>query len=1112
MKFNDSRPGQPYPGIKTFSPNPHGRLRARDTALIIIMLSGLIGCVIPAKAQMPDPLRIECPGDVVVWTCGTDPVPVDYPDPVVRPGDCRTGPVVTCDPPSGSLFPPGRTTVTCTASNDCDERESCTFTVTVNRDITPPRIRCPGDLVVQAADENGAVVNYPLPSAIDDQDRNPIVTCTPPPGSLFPIGRTTVNCVAVDACTNRSTCTFSITVVREEDRPVIAVDESDDELILNWDALLGVLEFARDPAGPWHVVPGALPPYHTFPVPGARFFRLSGGGTSDPHAGAVGAGFIARAEANLGTWAFLPQSDWMFTKGQGWTHIRSGVRPSEPFFRSMSGHFLAGADRTPIAVYFTAEAYVDTVDKRMFVRALVNGEPLTPDDVVLTFGTSPENRESRGFVFTGTADRGLNTVEMQWLVDREATAYMRNAAFMVRKGTGLPDDRSFQVVSAPSGPSVSSNSDSWMDVPDLDGVVEIKQGDSLAITVSAESFTVGGGTMMLRALVDGQPANPPEVVFAKGSRPQSRLFNFGLSSPDPGLPHVRIQWQAKVAVGDVLMGDRSLVLSATPKSSSSLAQVMIIPASSPTETSSTSFTPIPGLSVSGPLPRNGELAVVLSGSTSVADNDRLRVRLTIDGNVVPGSDVQLDESDMHPGAHSFVFSAKHLYPEGPPPSSTIRAEWRVQNGQTASMAGRTMMVLVKPPTVPDLAEPPPMGSNNYGIESQIGTRRLLVICWDPARPGHPAPALNAVQQAVFGASSSVRHYFSVVSGGKYTVNSALGGNTILGWYNAAGSWDNYFDGPAGCGVDSVNVNLRRREMLLRAAQDIDFASFDANGDGLLDPRSELAVLLVIPHASPPLGRFRQVFDADCNPLVVDGVIIPFVAEWLTDAAGDEFRVAAHELSHLMLWLDDQYINTIPQPNTEAGRLSLMGNFFPNHLPHLDPLSKLALGWVTPAIVNGEGNFELQDVKVGRELIILPRLPGGAKDEYYILENRQSTASNVLYDKGLFDSGIAVWHVIEDAVDNGIPPVCMENWSPGNGNARRGLRLLRHSVGYFVDSTSLWSAENYNLLDSGLVCPSDAPTPAARRNALIWADGTPSGFQILNWSASGPAMTFQIIGP
>jgi len=45
--------------------------------------------------------------------------------------NCDLTPSIVCAPPSGSLFPIGTTTVTCTATDDCGNTDSCTFDIEV---------------------------------------------------------------------------------------------------------------------------------------------------------------------------------------------------------------------------------------------------------------------------------------------------------------------------------------------------------------------------------------------------------------------------------------------------------------------------------------------------------------------------------------------------------------------------------------------------------------------------------------------------------------------------------------------------------------------------------------------------------------------------------------------------------------------------------------------------------------------------------------------------------------------------------------------------------------------------------------------------------------------
>lgn len=110
---------------------------------------------------------------------------------------------VTCSPASGSTFPLGTTTVICSATDSRGNKATGTFRVLV-QDTTPPTLTQPAEVEVQASTPSGAVVNYPLPQGKDAVDPAPVVTCTPPPGTLFAVGETKVSCTARDASGNAS--------------------------------------------------------------------------------------------------------------------------------------------------------------------------------------------------------------------------------------------------------------------------------------------------------------------------------------------------------------------------------------------------------------------------------------------------------------------------------------------------------------------------------------------------------------------------------------------------------------------------------------------------------------------------------------------------------------------------------------------------------------------------------------------------------------------------------------------------------------------------------------------------------------------------------------------
>jgi hypothetical protein len=153
---------------------------------------------------------ITCPANITqpndTDQCGAV---VTYPPPTAV--SCGT---VTCSPGSGSFFPVGTTTVTCTTQ----QPQSCNFTVTVN-DTQKPTITCPGDINAAApascpiATGSGPVNftvtasdNCPGVTIVCKDQNNQVVTS----GQPFPVGTTSVTCTATDASGNTASCSFNV--------------------------------------------------------------------------------------------------------------------------------------------------------------------------------------------------------------------------------------------------------------------------------------------------------------------------------------------------------------------------------------------------------------------------------------------------------------------------------------------------------------------------------------------------------------------------------------------------------------------------------------------------------------------------------------------------------------------------------------------------------------------------------------------------------------------------------------------------------------------------------------------------------------------------------------
>ena len=87
-------------------------------------------------------------------------------------------------------------------------------------DITQPAILCPADISTMVGPGLDTVSVTFVVSATDDSGEASVV-CSPPSGSLFSLGTTTVHCTATDPSGNVSTCSFTVTVLPANTPPVL---------------------------------------------------------------------------------------------------------------------------------------------------------------------------------------------------------------------------------------------------------------------------------------------------------------------------------------------------------------------------------------------------------------------------------------------------------------------------------------------------------------------------------------------------------------------------------------------------------------------------------------------------------------------------------------------------------------------------------------------------------------------------------------------------------------------------------------------------------------------------------------------------------------------------
>lgn len=160
-------------------------------------------------------VTIVCPTNITV-ACA--PI-VFYPPPQAST-TCGTITNVVCTPPSGSSFPLGPTIVTCTAYNSLGNSNSCTFTVNVGADTTPPVIDCACLNYVshEALNVSGcqAVVpdlcNYLSFSCVKEDCCLGICVQNPSAGTPVGPGSTPITWTIFDCAGNSNSCTLILTV------------------------------------------------------------------------------------------------------------------------------------------------------------------------------------------------------------------------------------------------------------------------------------------------------------------------------------------------------------------------------------------------------------------------------------------------------------------------------------------------------------------------------------------------------------------------------------------------------------------------------------------------------------------------------------------------------------------------------------------------------------------------------------------------------------------------------------------------------------------------------------------------------------------------------------
>ena len=715
------------------------------------------------------------------------------------------------------------------------------------------------------------------------------------------------------------------------------------------------------------------------PAPGGAILE-PGQTTSNPQRpdipyqleGAAANELVARRGQASGLIAVHAQSGpWVTTTDSSWTDMPQ-----------MRGRVTIKETST-LALTLCAETQV-LYDKPVFARVLLNGQVADPSDVLFAVASG---LETNCFTFVKeNAPPDIYAVRAQWRVDSGGLGAVGDRTLTIAYAAADAPEMRLLAHAAPSGPDVT-HSGGWVDVPDMQGTIDMPYMGDLAITFSAEANATPGKRLYVRAVVDGAPAAPSDQILTTDSYRGTRAMHFVLRDVSAGPHQVRLQWSVDGGTG--YLGDRTLsVVGVTYSPPHRASSFVVSPPSGPDKAipGRGAWYDIPDLSGLIYVPVEGDVAIRFSAEVAVDSDSLLGLRALVDDTTVSPSDVVLSETTGHM-AYAYTFVKRNLA-RG---YHTVRLQWLVSGSGLAYIGDRTLAAIATAEQVPVLfvAMESNRGAPDYAygglfapkvIDAGAGARRFK----------------GYVRERLAGDAPSVADYFRESSDDRYFLTEAAVLGPYLKYYD-----EKYYREH----VPNPFTEMKL-EALDKADAFFDYSLYDHDGDGVVR-RDELLVAIIF-YQDDHFGEVNSIPDfwAASEGVWLSGADIATIYTPDFDLP-EEIGVFAHELAHAGFGAGDMYESGW-EP-TAPGPYSLMDQHYAH--PHLDPLHKIrAADWFDPFVVTADGYY----------IVTAAELPGGYSSawklghptahagEYFLVENR----AQIGYDAYLPDAGLAIWHIDE----------------------------------------------------------------------------------------------------
>ena len=758
----------------------------------------------------------------------------------------------------------------------------------------------------------------------------------------------------------------------------------------------------------------------------------------------------------------------------------SAIPPEEPGATSDSGNLsiIAPPEAAPVAgrlhvwapvkglatgigsvdgdnLEITVSAEMNQPGGNVWLRALVDGRAVQPSDVLFKSGNvNFDGVRSFTFVQEGMSG-GQHLVEIQMRTGSAAS--IRDRVLTVHSGSPFHGSSRLAVAAAPSGPPIKAPSQ-YKDIPDLSTFITTEVPSTLAIAFSAEAWAERG-RMMVRALVDDVEVG--EVIFVEAGDPQrggTRSFTFVKFALAAGTHHVKLQWRSGSGVSRI--GDRTMSVSAVHRGSQVVTAAVPPNPVTLTQTAWTDFHLQTGSSGTIIETTDSISNVAISVSTEVlSGGGRVFLRALVDGQPASPSDVTLIQGGPKWRATAHTFVAKNVG-RG---RHRVLVQMMVDPQTTAKFRRRSVRILWKRRRGPDFVQP-----FLAAAKPLVRRFRLLVIGFDPVRPGHMRPSFEQIRNTFEGVPGSVvggptpfelaqdrgpnlRDWLMENSGGVATISQVRYVGCQDGqWYVAPperqGSW--YWD--------NLAWDQMWKDALSAADAEVDFHAYDTDQNDRIS-EDELVVAIVRPQ-DYPYGTLRGTnafLDGSPAPLNV-----PVLDLYLSSNPARLRRglgVVAHELAHHVFVGAHELYGVCPA--ISPGAYSVMDRH--EFATHLDPFWKMKNGLVQPWAVDldtqATTTWALPAVELRHQVLLLHDAARVGR-EYFLIENRYpGNPPSPNYDGPIGTGAVVVWQIFED------------------------LQLVHNSA----------------------VCPGDPrfvrmravlSTPAHDFD-LAWSDGSPVGFRV-----------------